>query len=57
MQELRNSIFAKVAQGAIRRVTRTVFEHLHNLDLRFHLNRQTGSLSRIIDRGSRWAAG
>lgn len=52
-QELRNAIFATVAQGAIRSVARNVFEHLHNLDLTFHLNRQTGALSRIIDRGGR----
>lgn len=53
MNEARNAVFATVAQRAIRRVARQVFEHLHNLDLRFHLNRQTGALSRVIDRGSR----
>ncbi|KDO31157.1 hypothetical protein SPRG_04297 [Saprolegnia parasitica CBS 223.65] len=52
-QELRNAIFAKVAQGTIRQVARNVFEHLHGLDLKFHLDRQTGALSRTIDRGSR----
>lgn len=55
-QELRNAIFAKVAQQAIRKVARDVFEHLHRLDLTFHLNRQTGALSRVIDRGSRCCA-
>lgn len=53
MQELRNSVFATVAQTAIRNVSRSVFEHLHRLDLTFHLSRQTGAMSRIIDRGSR----
>lgn len=53
MQELRNAVFASVAQKAIRRVARDVFEHLLNLDLKFHLNRQTGAVSRVIDRGSR----
>lgn len=52
-QELRNAIFATVAQKAIRQVARDVFVHLHNLDLTFHLNRQTGALSRVIDRGGR----
>ncbi|RHY42922.1 hypothetical protein DYB38_012535 [Aphanomyces astaci] len=52
-QELRAAVFAKVAQGTIRQVGRRVFEHLHTLDLRFHLNRQTGALARTIDRGSR----
>jgi ABC-type transport system involved in Fe-S cluster assembly fused permease/ATPase subunit len=52
-QELRNAIFASVAQSAIRRVSRDIFEHIHNLDLTFHLNRNTGALNRTIDRGSR----
>eukprot|EP00924_Labyrinthula_sp_SR-Ha-C_P000312 snap_masked-scaffold_25-processed-gene-3.41-mRNA-1 protein AED:0.03 eAED:0.03 QI:0/-1/0/1/-1/1/1/0/614 len=51
--ELRNAIFASVAQKAIRKVSRDVFRHLHSLDLTFHLNRETGKLSRIIDRGGR----
>ncbi|MEW5320485.1 MAG: hypothetical protein WDW38_011554 [Sanguina aurantia] len=51
--ELRNSIFAKVAQGTIRRVASEVFAHLHHMDLNFHLSRQTGALSRVIDRGTR----
>ncbi|PKA66975.1 ABC transporter B family member 25, mitochondrial [Apostasia shenzhenica] len=51
--ELRNAIFSKVALRAIRTVSRKVFAHLHDLDLRYHLSRQTGALSRIIDRGSR----
>lgn len=51
--ELRNAIFANVSHGAIRQVSRNVFEHLHNLDLQFHLDRNTGALSRTIDRGTR----
>ncbi|KPJ01653.1 PREDICTED: ATP-binding cassette sub-family B member 7, mitochondrial isoform X1 [Papilio xuthus] len=51
--ELRNAVFAKVAQHSIRRLACNVFTHLHNLDLSFHLGRQTGALSKTIDRGSR----
>jgi ABC-type transport system involved in Fe-S cluster assembly fused permease/ATPase subunit len=52
-QELRNSVFATVANEAIRNVARDVFKHLHNLDMKFHMNRNTGALFKIIDRGSR----
>lgn len=51
--ELRNAIFASVAQGSIRQLARQVFSHLHNLDMSFHLSRQTGALSKAIDRGTR----
>jgi len=51
--ELRNAVFARVAQHSIRKIAQNVFRHLHNLDLGFHLNRQTGALSKTIDRGSR----
>ncbi|KAL1491431.1 hypothetical protein ABEB36_012031 [Hypothenemus hampei] len=51
--ELRNAVFAKVAQHSIRKIAKNVFLHLHNLDLSFHLSRQTGALSKTIDRGSR----
>ncbi|KAG6739074.1 hypothetical protein POTOM_058716 [Populus tomentosa] len=51
--ELRTSVFSKVALRTIRTVSGKVFSHLHELDLRFHLSRETGGLSRIIDRGSR----
>ncbi|KAK4047159.1 Iron-sulfur clusters transporter atm1, mitochondrial [Microbotryomycetes sp. JL201] len=51
--ELRNAVFANVAQGAIRRVARGVFQHLLNLDIGFHLTRQTGGLTRAIDRGTK----
>lgn len=53
MQEMRNAIFASVAQKAIRRVACNVFEHLLRLDLNFHLSRQTGGLTRAIDRGTK----
>lgn len=52
-QELRNAVFANVAQKAIRKVAADVFEHLLRLDLKFHLSRQTGGLSRAIDRGTK----
>ena len=51
--ELRDAIFAKVTQRAIRRIANKVFYHLHSLSLRFHLERQTGGVSRDIERGSR----
>jgi ATP-binding cassette subfamily B protein len=51
--EIRDAIFAKVTQRAIRRVAIRVFGHLHALSLRFHLERQTGGVSRDIERGSR----
>ena len=51
--ELRNAIFAKVAQNSIREITRKVFLHVLNLDLNFHLNRQTGALAKTMDRGSK----
>ncbi len=51
--ELRDAVFANVTQRAIRRVALKVFEHLHNLSLRFHLDRQTGGVSRDIERGTR----
>uniref|UniRef100_A0A7N4Q0U3 Iron-sulfur clusters transporter ABCB7, mitochondrial n=1 Tax=Sarcophilus harrisii TaxID=9305 RepID=A0A7N4Q0U3_SARHA len=51
--EVRNAVFGKVAQNSIRRIARNVFLHLHNLDLGFHLSRQTGALSKAIDRGTR----
>ncbi|CAK0765047.1 ATM1-type heavy metal exporter [Azospirillaceae bacterium] len=51
--ELRDALFAKVAQNAIRQVALQVFRHLHALSLRFHLERQTGGLSRAIERGNR----
>ncbi|KAF1838152.1 iron-sulfur clusters transporter atm1, mitochondrial precursor [Decorospora gaudefroyi] len=52
-QELRNAVFASVAQKAIRKVACSVYEHLLRLDLSFHLSRQTGGLTRAIDRGTK----
>ncbi|EEH09151.1 iron-sulfur clusters transporter atm1 [Histoplasma capsulatum G186AR] len=52
-QELRNAVFASVAQKTIRRVAQNVFDHLLRLDLNFHLTRQTGGLTRAIDRGTK----
>jgi ATP-binding cassette subfamily B (MDR/TAP) protein 7 len=52
-QELRNAVFASVAQKAIRKVACSVYEHLLRLDLSFHLTRQTGGLTRAIDRGTK----
>ena len=51
--ELRDAVFAKVGQRAIRRVALATFRHLHGLALRFHLERQTGGLSRAIERGTK----
>ena len=50
-QELREALFAKVAQGAMRHVALNTFKHLHALSMRFHMERQTGGLSRVIERG------
>lgn len=52
-QELRNAVFASVAQKAIRKVACNVFDHLLRLDLNFHLTKQTGGLTRAIDRGTK----
>ena len=51
--EIRDSLFSKVSQNAIRRVSLKVFKHLHFLSLDFHLSRQTGGLNRYIDRGTK----
>src|SRR5215213_9356075 len=51
--ELRDVVFVRVAQRAIRRVALGVFRHLHSLSLRFHLDRQTGGMTRDIERGNR----
>ncbi len=51
--ELREVVFARVTQQAVRRIALQVFEHLHALSLRFHLDRQTGGLTRDIERGTR----
>jgi len=51
--ELRDIVFVRVTQRAIRRVALTVFRYMHSLSLRFHLERQTGGVSRDIERGTR----
>src|SRR5688572_22023029 len=51
--ELRDVVFVRVTQRAIRRVALGVFRHLHDLSLRFHLDRQTGGMTRDIERGTR----
>ena len=50
---LRNAIFEKVGQTAARRLSQDVFRHIHQLSLRFHLERRTGSLTRIVERGTK----
>lgn len=52
-RESTTAIFAHVAQSAIRSVGRSTFDHVHSLDLQYHLNRNTGALSRVLERGSR----
>ncbi len=51
--ELRDAVFAKVAQRAIREAGLRTFRHLHRLALRFHMDRQTGGLSRAVERGTK----
>jgi ATP-binding cassette subfamily B protein len=51
--ELRNALFAKVGQHAVRQLANETFSHIHRLSLRFHLQRRTGGLSRIIERGTK----
>ena len=50
-QQIRDALFAKVAQRALRSLARETFEHIHRLSLRYHITRKTGGLSRIIERG------
>src|SRR5580704_4126154 len=49
--ELRNAVFAKVGQRAVRRIALAAFRHIHSLSLRFHLERRTGGLARAVERG------
>ena len=51
--EVRDAVFAQVAQRTLRQVGVKVFDHLHRLSLRFHLDRQTGGITRIIERGTK----
>jgi ATP-binding cassette, subfamily B, heavy metal transporter len=50
--ELRNGVFAKVAQRAVRKIALSAFRHIHSLSLRFHLERRTGGLARAVERGT-----
>jgi ABC-type transport system involved in Fe-S cluster assembly fused permease/ATPase subunit len=50
--ELRNAVFAKVGQRAVRQIALSAFRHIHSLSLRFHLERRTGGLARAVERGT-----
>lgn len=51
LQQLRDAIFAKVGQGALRALALETFTHIHRLSMRYHITRKTGGLSRVIERG------
>ncbi len=51
LTQVRDGVFAKVAMHAVRRLARLTFEHMHLLSLRFHLERKTGGLTRVLERG------
>jgi len=53
LNQIRDVLFTKVGQNAVRSLNNRTFEHLHKLSLRFHLERRTGGLSRVIERGTR----
>src|SRR3569833_2105437 len=53
LDNLRNAIFERVGQDAERRLAETTFRHLHNLSLRFHLERRTGAVTKIVERGTK----
>ena len=55
-QQLRDVVFAKVGQRALRRVGLETFPHIHNMSLRYHLSRKTGGLSRVMERGVKGVA-
>ena len=55
--QLRDAIFARVGQHAVRNLSNETFRHMHQLSMRFHLKRRTGALSRIIERGTRGIEG
>ena len=50
---LRNVVFERVGQDATRRLAENVFAHLHNLSMRFHMNRRTGAVTKVIERGTK----
>ena len=49
--QVREGLFAKVAMHAVRKLALNTFEHMHRLSLRFHLERKTGGLTRVLERG------
>ncbi len=51
LQQLRDAIFARVGQGALRALALETFTHIHRLSMRYHITRKTGGLSRVIERG------
>ena len=51
LTQVRDGVFAKVAMNAVRRLAYRTFEHMHQLSLRFHLERKTGGLTRVLERG------
>src|SRR5438128_8141921 len=51
LTQVRDGIFARVAMHAVRRLAILTFEHMHQLSLRFHLERKTGGLTRVLERG------
>src|SRR4029079_2860957 len=51
LTQMRDGLFAKVAMNAVRRLAILTFEHMHKLSLRFHLERKTGGLTRVLERG------
>ena len=51
LTQVRDGMFAKVAMNAVRRLAYLTFEHMHQLSLRFHLERKTGGLTRVLERG------
>src|SRR6185312_17338293 len=51
LTQVRDGLFAKVAMHAVRRLALITFEHMHLLSLRFHLERKTGGLTRVLERG------
>lgn len=53
LNQLRDSLFASVGQHAVRQLAYRTFVHMHRLSLRFHLERKTGGLSRVIERGTK----
>src|SRR5205085_7042698 len=50
---LRNAVFERVGQDATRRLAADVFRHLHQLSLRFHLERRTGAVTKVVERGTK----